>query len=157
MQNLQAQLAAACLAVNYGWLYSKQFERHKYLALLQNQGNYDATMQISAAVKKDLVWWKTRIPHVVNPIRRHLYRLEIFSDASTTGWGAACNGRTTRGVWNAIERNAHINYLELVAAFFALKCFASRERGYEILLRIDNTTAIAYINRMGGIQFPKLN
>ena len=27
----------------------------------------------------------------------------------------------------------------------------------EILLRVDNTTAMAYINRMGGIKFPKLN
>lgn len=26
-----------------------------------------------------------------------------------------------------------------------------------ILLRIDNTTAISYINRMGGIQYPSLN
>lgn len=29
--------------------------------------------------------------------------------------------------------------------------------GCSVLLRIDNTTAISYINRMGGIQYPKLS
>ena len=38
-----------------------------------------------------------------------------------------------------------------------LKCFASHLRDCNILLRIDNTTAITYINRMGGIRFQKLN
>lgn len=42
-------------------------------------------------------------------------------------------------------------------AFFALRCFAVTERNCEILLKLDNTTAIAYVNRMGGIQYPGLN
>ncbi|CAH2105277.1 unnamed protein product [Euphydryas editha] len=41
-------------------------------------------------------------------------------------------------------------------AFFGLQIFAKYLRDCEILLRIDNTTAIAYINKMGGIQFPHL-
>lgn len=45
------------------------------------------------------------------------------------------------------------SYKLFEAAFFALKCFAS----CEILLRIDNTTAISYINRMGSVQFPMLS
>ncbi|CAH2104176.1 unnamed protein product [Euphydryas editha] len=36
------------------------------------------------------------------------------------------------------------------AAFFGLQIFAKYLRDCEILLRIDNTTAIAYINKMGG-------
>ena len=55
------------------------------------------------------------------------------------------------------ERKEHINYLELVAAFFGSKCLAKNLLHCEILLRIDKTTAISYINRMGGIQYPKLN
>jgi len=46
--------------------------------------------------------------------------------------------------------------LELLAAFFALKCFASEVSNREIL-RLDNTTTICYINRAGGIQFPHLS
>lgn len=44
-----------------------------------------------------------------------------------------------------------------MAAFYGLKIFASRFYNCNILLRIDNTTAIAYINKMGGIQFTHLN
>lgn len=83
--------------------------------------------------------------------------MEIFSDTSLTGWGAASNGQKTHGFWNQLEQKLHINNLELIAAFLALKCFASEERNCEILLRIDNTTAISYINRLGGIKFKALN
>lgn len=38
-----------------------------------------------------------------------------------------------------------------------LKCFCKNINNSEILLRIDNSTAISKINRMGGIQFPHLN
>lgn len=44
-----------------------------------------------------------------------------------------------------------------MAAFFAIKIFASHLNNCEILLRIDNTSAIAYINRAGGVQFPHLS
>lgn len=50
-----------------------------------------------------------------------------------------------------------INRLDLAAAFWALKTFASELHNCEILLQIDNTTAIEYINKMGGIQHPHLH
>jgi len=51
----------------------------------------------------------------------------------------------------------HINHLELLAALFGLKCFASNLFNCNVLCRIDNTTAISYINRMGSIQHTGLN
>lgn len=54
-------------------------------------------------------------------------------------------------------RKKHINYLELLAAFFAVKCFATQLLQCEVLFRLDNTTAIAYVNRAGGVQFPHLS
>lgn len=55
-----------------------------------------------------------------------------------------------------IKKTLHINSLELLAIFFGLKCFASHLLNCEILLRVDNMTAISYVNRMGGVQFPDL-
>lgn len=43
--------------------------------------------------------------------------MEIFSDASLTGWGAYCEGKRTHGYWSEEERLIHINILELMAAF----------------------------------------
>lgn len=51
----------------------------------------------------------------------------------------------------------HINELELMAVFLGLKCFASDKKNYNILLRVENTTAIAYINRMGGSRLANLS
>lgn len=63
----------------------------------------------------------------------------------------------TNGHWKVGEQDFHINYLELLAAFFGPQCFAIDTRNCNILLRIDNTTAISYINRMGGIRFANLS
>nr|XP_034194198.1 uncharacterized protein LOC117610670 [Osmia lignaria] len=54
------------------------------------------------------------------------------------------------------EKNTLCNFLELKAVFYGLKCFTKNKTSCEILLRMDNTTALLYINRMGSIQFPKL-
>ena len=74
----------------------------------------------------------------------------ITSDASLQGWGATCNGIQTRGPWSPQEQILHINCLELLAASLAVQTFAKQKSDITILLELDNTTAVAYINRMGG-------
>ena len=41
---------------------------------------------------------------------------------------------------------------ELLAAFLALQCFAKQQHNTTILLKMDNVTAVTYINKMGGTQ-----
>lgn len=94
---------------------------------------------------------------VTNPIKTQNYTTEIFSDASRSGWGVCCEGERSYGHWDDKNRKHHINYLELLSAFFGLKCFAKDLRDCNVLLRIDNTTAIAYINRMGGTRYKNLS
>ena len=74
----------------------------------------------------------------------------IMSDASLWGWGATNGNQRTGGPWSTEERQSHINCLELLAATLALKTFAKRTTGVSILLRLDNSTAVAYINNLGG-------
>lgn len=54
------------------------------------------------------------------------------------------------GQWHQTEANMHINYLELKAIEFGLRIFAKNNMHVQIMC--DNTTAISYINKMGGIQ-----
>lgn len=150
-------LVAACPAVNYGWLYSKSMERQKFLALKNSDGNFDEGMVLSSILKPEFDWWIRNIELTSNPIRQFVFHCEIFTDASLTGWGAFCKDQRTHGWWNLNEKSQHINYLELKAVLYGLKCFAKNCWSCEILLRIDNTTAISYINRMGGVQYPHLN
>lgn len=148
---------ACCPAVKYGRLYTREFERVRYLELLKNNNNYDEKIRIPEKLEPTLTWWKENIPKCSNPIRKGTYKHEIFSDASTTGWGAFHEGETARGFWTEPEQKWHINRLELKAALFALKSFAKDYNCCEILLRMDNTTAIAYVNKMGGVQHPNLH
>lgn len=148
-------LVSACPAIEYGWLYTKQFERCKFLSLQGNQ-DYERYITLPRSLLPDINWWLNVIDHAVHKIRIDNYMLEIYSDASTTGWGAACNEQRASGKWSDSEALLHINLLELLAAYFALKIFAKDFYNCQILLRVDNTTAVSYINRMGGIQYPHL-
>lgn len=154
---LIGQLNFATNALQYSPVYLKRLEYYKYVALLKNFDDYDANIFLNNHMKEDLKWWKSNIFTLTNPVRNFQFKLEIFSDASLTGWGASCELGKTHGWWNPQERELHINLLELRAAFYGLRCFAQEFSNCNILLRIDNTTAISYINRMGGVQFPELN
>lgn len=149
-------LTAACPAVRYGWLYTKRLEREKYLAL-EKYFHYESEFTPSAYILDDLNWWAKNIFSTYNNLQVKDFDKEIFTDASRTGWGAYCKDGRTGGEWNESELGFHINYLELLAVFFGLKCFASNMRDSCILLRVDNTTALSYINRMGGTRFSHLN
>lgn len=149
-------LVAACPAAKYWWLYTKLLERQKFLAL-QKHPDYKAKIVLSDIIVKDLVWWRDHVGSTSWAMTPHQYVLEVFSDASRTGWGGFCAGSRVHGAWKTQETEFHINNLELLAVFLVLKCFAVNNVNCAILLRIDNTTAISYINRMGGVQYPHLN
>ena len=83
--------------------------------------------------------------------------MEIFFDASISGWGATCGTKKAKGFWNSKEREIHIHFLEIKAAFLGLKYFASSIFDKQILLRIDKVSALADLNKMGGIKHRDLN
>ena len=62
---------------------------------------------------------------------------------------------STGGAWSLTEAQFHINYLELLAAFLALKTFANNQKGL-ILLKMDNVSAVTYINQKGGTHSTQL-
>jgi len=141
-------LVSRCPALKYGIIHVRRFERERLCALEANRNNFDAIMALSTELEENFTWWKKNILSASAPMAEPIYDLEIFSDASLTGWGVSCENQCSHGYWKAEELNLHINLLELMAAFFGLKCFASNRQRCNILLRLDNTTAIAYINRM---------
>ena len=126
------------------------------LALESKNNNYDSVMSLNPYIK-DFDWWKSQIMMGKNSMEPLEFILEIFSDASLTGWWIFCNNEKTNGYWDENERKENINILELKAAFFGLKWYEKEAENYNILKLIDNMTVISYINRMGGIQYKHLN
>lgn len=124
---LLGKLTAVCPGVRYGWLYTKLFERQKFLALRNSNQNLNAKMSLPEHLSSDFSWWIRRLPTAKNFIWSENFALEIFSDASNTGWGISCSeGRTGGGSWSVKEQQHHINYLELQAVFFWAEMFCSQ-------------------------------
>jgi ribonuclease HI len=81
----------------------------------------------------------------------------LETDASDSGWGAFLRKtrREAKGVWSQSWTQRHINVKELQAVKLAVKTFKEELRGKQILLKIDNQVAMAYVNRMTG-RIPEL-
>ena len=150
-------MVAACPAVKYGWLYTKNLDREKVKALEKSMGNYKSKMIISKEIKNDICWWIQNIPDSNKSFDIESYSKVIYTDASDSGWGATDNTKEIFGFWNEHELGLHINYKELLAVKYALEGIANELKDCNLLLRVDNTTAIAYINKMGGVRFKKFN
>ena len=122
-----------------------------------NKGEYAGRIQLSALALTEIQWWMNNVPTLKRDIRHDRPSITIQSDASKLGWGAVFGTQKTGGRWTPSEAEYLINVLELVAAFFALQCFCSQMANRHIKIQIDNTTAIAYINNMGGSKSKQLD
>jgi len=113
---------------------------------------FNTLVQLNPMSKADLSWWQSLDRKLLsNPIAQIVPSVTIESDASNKGWGAVLDGQTrTGGVWSAEEGSHHINYLELLAAFLALQVFGKNWTDTTVLFRLDNVTAVTYINQKGG-------
>ena len=146
------KLVAACPGVKYGWVYTKRLERFKISELQKNQENYNAKFVMPEFIILELQWWLRNLPSAFCKFKLPDFYKTIFTDASDIGWGATDGEQNIFGVWDRSQLNYHINFKELLAVKIALENLTLDCFNCHILLRIDNTTAISYINKMGGVR-----
>ena len=127
-------------------------------AALQPLQDYSQPCSLTEDAKEELSWWAT---HPTSWNGKSIIRsdpdLTIETDASQTGWGARCGDTQTGGPWSPKEATMHINCLELLAATLAIQTFAKKQGNLLIHLKMDNTSALTYINKMGGTVSSDLN
>ncbi len=70
---------------------------------------------------------------------------------------AICNGQAASGLRTGPRLLWHINCLELWAVHLALWQFRPLLMGKHVLVRTDNTAAVSYINRLGGIRSSRMS
>ena len=99
---------------------------------------------------KWIKWWIRNIFDTFALTKLSPFDLTIFSDKNLEDWGGTDQVTEIEGRWNCRENKSHINSLELQAAFFYLKAFCKNKTRLHVLLKLDNTTAVAYINKKGG-------
>ena len=151
-----AQLIGKLVASEHGAMYAplfyKALEIQKDSELRGACGNFDSSMILSQLSRECLKWWISNLHKAYKPISLGKPDRVIESDSSGTGFGArdVTHNQDFSGVWDENEKLLHINYLELKAAFMALKGLCSGARNEHIKLYLDNTTAIKYLSKMGG-------
>ena len=157
LAKLIGKLISSCVAINYGWLYTKNLEYFKTFSLVINSFEYSSRVGIPKFVQSDLAWWTKSVVDGVGFIRSYRFDMTIYTDASNTGWGATDGVNSIWGFWSSEQSQLHINYKELLTVLFAIKKLPNIPDNSQILLRVDNTTAISYINKMGGVRHSKYN
>ena len=139
-------------AVEYGPLFYRNLELAKIKALQINYGNSDAIMPITSDMKEDLVWWTDNLENQKRHISHGNPDISFTCNASSLGWGASNGESKIGGRWKPDELQFHINYLELLATFLALKAFSTNKSNIHVQLKTDNVCAVSYSNAMGGIK-----
>ena len=101
--------------------------------------------------RRDLSWWMVR-DHLLVGVRfgTPAPDLHLYSDASSSDWGAHLLDQNVSGVWSAQEKLLHINLLEMKALFLALQAFQEDVAGHHVTAMCDNSTVVAYVNKQGG-------
>lgn len=141
------------VASDYGANHVKQIELDKNIALRKARGNYEALMSLSEKACQDIHWWLTNADHISRNLARISWDFTISTDASLEGWGVVSPLGNTNGRWSHLEQGQHINVLESKAILFGLQCFA-KTKGLAIKILSDNSTAVTYVNKKGGVHSP---
>jgi hypothetical protein len=99
-----------------------------------------------------IIQWWTNVQNLLKgvefPPKKH--SVMVTTDASLTAWGAHCKSHKVQGKWNPHQRTLHINILELLAVWNALKAFLHLVQNRTVLIQTDNTSVLHYINNSGG-------
>ncbi|KAI2662122.1 ORF V: Enzymatic polyprotein [Labeo rohita] len=153
-QRLLGHMAAAAAVTPLGLLHMRPLQRWLH-DRVPRWAWHRGTLRIGVSPQccrlfspwSDPAFLQAGVP--LGQVSRHLV---VYTDASSTDWGAVCNGQAASGSWTGPRLQWHINCLELLAVLLALCRFRPRLRHKHMLVRTDSTATVAYINHQGGLR-----
>ncbi len=137
-------MAAASNVIPFGLLYMRPLEWWLKTKGFSQRGKPLRTIKDTRRCLRALDMWRKPWFLSQGPVFGAPCRcVTLATDASLTGW--VC------GVV-AISRTWHINCLEMLAMFRALKHFLLDLRNHYVLVWTDNTAVVSYINHQGSLR-----
>lgn len=117
--------------------------------------DWDKQIPLWQGARTEILWW---IQHLREWNGRAIVlpppTATVTTDASDSGWGAVLqqgtNEEHTLGFWSLLQKSYGNNVRELIAGGYGLLAFHEEVHGRTVELVMDNTTAVAYVNHMGG-------
>ena len=119
-------------------------------AWCQRTGSWSDRITVPQWALSEVAWWAS--PAVLQglPLAVKETEVTLFTDASSSGWGAQLGSRSTWGQWSASRRSWHINALEMQAVINAVRDFLLHLRSRVVRLMRYNAVTVAYIKNEGG-------
>lgn len=153
-------LASVAPAVSSARLHQNQLLRWKNQLMKVHKGNWDAFISIPSDLQEELLWWRDEL-HRWNgkSIIQQKPEITIITDASEKGYGGHREDNPqifVQGAWTTNERQRHNNWRELKVRELVLKKMLKSVKNTTVSWVTDNTTAAAYVRRMGG-KYPDLS
>ncbi len=148
---------SCCVAVEHGRMHKHALETCKNDAIVAGSGKLNDKMELTAPALRDMNWWLKYNNEDPLTIMKGAVDVVIYTDASDQGWGAVSQGVPTGGRWAPRERAFHINAKELLAVEFGLKSLLGQLKNKHIQIFSDNTTAVAFVRKMGGCKSRRCN
>ncbi len=140
-QKLLGLMAAASTVITFGLLHMRPLQWGLRTTGFSQRGNQFRMIKVKRRCLCALDMWKKLWFLSQGPVLGALCRrVMLTTDASLTGWGAVMSDRSAQGLWEGPHLMWHINCLEMLAVFQALKHFLPDLRGHHGLVRTDNTS-----------------
>ena len=150
LHRLLGMLVFMASLVRRGRLRLRPVQWWAVTAWCQRTGNWFDRIQVPQWVLSEVAWWSS--PAVLQglPLAARETEVTLFTDASSSGWGAQLGSHSTQGQWSASQRSCHTNVLEMQAVIYAVRDFLPHLRYRVVRLMCDNAVTVAYINNEGG-------
>ena len=135
-----------------GQQFYRPLEHDKLLHLRDTHWDWDSHCPLSLESERCLFWWLYHIPGASSPLHKTSPDMTLQTDSSSYAWGSYLNGKTAQGRFSEHEMPLSINTKETLAIWYSLRSFHSELTCQHLLIQSDNTTAVSYVQHMGGIK-----
>jgi hypothetical protein len=155
---LTGLIAAFCKAVPLLRLRGRWLQ-NSLNSVYSSEADLQKTVILCPQAKRDLQWIISLSPHQCFAplwcLSQEACDLEVKTDASNLGFGIWFQGFLHQGTWDSTTAHLHINVLETTSLWHFLTFILPKSsKPHNILWRIDNTTALAYVKKEGGMCSP---
>ena len=132
-QVILGHLASLERLVPHGRLRMRSLQLHLKMQWSPESDPPSLPVALPEEARRDLSWCMVK-DHLLTGVRfgTPAPDLHLYSDASSSGWGAHLLDQNVSGVWSDQEKLLHINLLEMKALFLGLQAFQEDVMGHHV-------------------------
>ena len=140
-QVILGHLASLERLVPHGRLRMRSLQWHLKMQWSPESDPPSLPVALPEEARRDLSWWMVK-DHLLTGVRfgAPAPDLHLYSDASSSGWGAHLLDQNVSVVWSDQEKLLHINLLEMKALFLGLQAFQEDVSGRHVTAMLWRTS-----------------